>query len=137
MQRTSIRYVNPNAGLRVGDWKLLVDCFNTTTLAPTGTGSCKYGLNCSGIMLYNIAEDVSLLGAVSFTGQYYCYAAFSHLSVIVMQLDVDCGFQRLASNGTVSTYHGRAATRAPRGGCIKSRQSDRAARTHEILRRFE
>jgi hypothetical protein len=27
-------YVNPNAGLRVGDWKLLVDCFNTTTLAP-------------------------------------------------------------------------------------------------------
>lgn len=27
-------FVNPNAGLRVGDWKLLVDCFNTTTLAP-------------------------------------------------------------------------------------------------------
>jgi hypothetical protein len=50
-------YVNPNAGLRVGDYKLLVDCFNITTLQPTGSGSCKYGLNCSGIMLYNIHLD--------------------------------------------------------------------------------
>jgi hypothetical protein len=28
-------YVNPNAALRVGDWKILVDCFNTTTLQPS------------------------------------------------------------------------------------------------------
>ena len=27
-------YVNPNAALRSGDWKILVDCFNTTTLKP-------------------------------------------------------------------------------------------------------
>jgi hypothetical protein len=41
----------------MGDFKLLVDCFNTTTLQPTGKGNCKYGLNCSGIMLYDIAND--------------------------------------------------------------------------------
>ena len=29
-------YVNPNAGLRLGDWKLLVECFNVTTMAPNG-----------------------------------------------------------------------------------------------------
>ena len=39
-------YVNPNAGIRVGDYKLLVDCFNTTTLAPSGK-----------VELYNIAAD--------------------------------------------------------------------------------
>eukprot|EP01052_Picozoa_sp_SAG31_P037851 SAG31_NODE_4955_length_2836_cov_1.640482_2_plen_239_part_00 len=66
-------YVNPNAGLRMGDWKLLVDCFNVTTLQPScpgyntspggipsncpGEGKCKYGLNCSGIMLYDIRND--------------------------------------------------------------------------------
>jgi hypothetical protein len=40
------RYVNPNAAIRVGEWKLLVDCFNTTTLAPQGS-----------IELYNITAD--------------------------------------------------------------------------------
>ena len=39
-------YVNPNSGIRVGDYKLLVDCFNTTTLTPSGK-----------IELYNIAAD--------------------------------------------------------------------------------
>lgn len=44
-------YVNPNAGLRVGDFKLLVECFNTTTLLPEPagkSGGCKYGLKCGG-----------------------------------------------------------------------------------------
>jgi hypothetical protein len=40
-------YVNPNAGLRVGEWKLLVDCFNTTTLAPTNDK----------VELYNVGTD--------------------------------------------------------------------------------
>jgi hypothetical protein len=57
------RFVNPNAGIRVGDYKLLVDCFNTSTLAPSHQNfPCYYGINCSGangdgIMLYNIAKD--------------------------------------------------------------------------------
>lgn len=41
-------FVNPNAALRVGDWKLLVDCFNVTTLAPNDNTK---------IELYNIAKD--------------------------------------------------------------------------------
>lgn len=41
-------YVNPNAGLRIGDWKLLVDCFNVTTLAPNDPDKVE---------LYNIAAD--------------------------------------------------------------------------------
>jgi arylsulfatase A-like enzyme len=40
-------YVNPNAGIRLGDWKLLVDCFNTTTLQPTN----------GDVELYNIQND--------------------------------------------------------------------------------
>ena len=39
-------YVFPNAALRVGEMKLLVDCFNYTTMAPTGL-----------IELYNITAD--------------------------------------------------------------------------------
>ena len=57
-------FVNPNAGIRVGDWKLLVDCFNTSTLAPSKQRfpchipviPCS-GAKGDGIMLYNIAED--------------------------------------------------------------------------------
>ena len=29
-------YVNPNAALRVGEWKLLVECWNVTTQEATG-----------------------------------------------------------------------------------------------------
>ena len=39
-------YVNPNAGVRVGDYKLLVECFNTSTLNATGK-----------IELYNVISD--------------------------------------------------------------------------------
>ena len=39
-------YIAPNAGLRVGDMKLLVDCFNYTKMAPTGL-----------VELYNISAD--------------------------------------------------------------------------------
>ena len=46
-------FVNPNAGLRVGDWKILVDCFNTTTLAPNP--QAPGGPNA--VELYNIAAD--------------------------------------------------------------------------------
>jgi arylsulfatase A-like enzyme len=41
-------YVNPAAGVRVGDWKLLIGCFNTSTLAPN---------NMDEVELYNIADD--------------------------------------------------------------------------------
>lgn len=41
-------YVNPDAGIRVGDWKLLVGCFNITTLTPNdGTK----------VELYNVTAD--------------------------------------------------------------------------------
>lgn len=39
-------FVFPDAGIRVGDWKLLVGCYNTTTLTPTGK-----------IELYDIGSD--------------------------------------------------------------------------------
>lgn len=39
-------YVSPNAALRVGEMKLLVDCFNYTTMRPTGL-----------VELYNITSD--------------------------------------------------------------------------------
>jgi arylsulfatase A-like enzyme len=46
-------YVTPNAGVRLGDWKLLVECFNTTTLLPTTSGTkAKHAVE-----LYNIAMD--------------------------------------------------------------------------------
>ena len=51
-------YVNPNFSIRVGGYKLLVECFNTTTLTPsTKAFPCKYGANCSGLQLYHIATD--------------------------------------------------------------------------------
>ena len=45
-------FVNPNAGIRVGDFKLLVDCFNTSTLAPSKLRfPCHIPvINCSGAM---------------------------------------------------------------------------------------
>ena len=38
-------YVKPNAAIRIGDWKLLVDCFNYTLMAPTGQVSL-YNITC-------------------------------------------------------------------------------------------
>ena len=39
-------YVNPNAALRVGEWKLLVECWNVTTQQATGK-----------VELFHIADD--------------------------------------------------------------------------------
>ena len=36
---------HPNAAIRVGPWKLLVDCFNYTLMAPTGQVSL-YNITC-------------------------------------------------------------------------------------------
>ena len=48
VQKWGCRYVKPSFGLRVGDWKLLLGCFNTSTLQP------QHG---TPIELYNIAAD--------------------------------------------------------------------------------
>ena len=39
-------FVYPNAGFRVGEMKILVDCFNYTTMGPTGL-----------VELYNLTAD--------------------------------------------------------------------------------
>jgi hypothetical protein len=119
-------YVNPNAGLRVGDWKLLVDCFNTTTLAPSGEGNCKYGLNCSGIMLYNIAEDVSTLHMISLLAtQFLCLFPSMSLPEVCMISISLCSVCPLA------------AARAKRSSCVKPSKSDGVAGSYEILRCLE
>ena len=68
-------YVFPNAGLRVGDMKLLVDCFNYTTMAPTGLVEL-YNISADPYELTNMAADPDMAGTVaSMVAKLKAYAA--------------------------------------------------------------
>lgn len=57
-------YVAPNAALRVDDMKLLVDCFNYTTMGPTGLVEL-YNISADPYELHNLAADADMAGTVA------------------------------------------------------------------------